>query len=576
MRITSNNALINTNPELVNEWHPTKNLIKPSEVSSHSEKKVWWQCLVNSNHIWEAQVNRRARGRKTGCPFCAGRKVLYEESFGFRFPEIANQWDQDLNSMKNPYEFTANSNFKAAWKCDKGHKYFSVISDRTRKKVGCPFCSGHKTAIENSLLVKHPKLSESFHKTKNGDLKPEHLMPHSSKKVWWFCTTFNYHEWQSTVSNRVLGNDCPFCDSKTSINELRVYAEIKYIFPDALHRKKIKKTECDIYIPSLNVAIEYDGFYWHKGVKKHQLEIKKNIFLKNEGIHLIRLRERGLVLNNSDIEVINPSCIGKNEINQLFDFILKIRYSSALEKLINSYKLLTEFSNNPFFLELKAYRKKPAQSKSLADIFPEIAKELDFELNKGLSPENLAVASHLNVWWKCSEDPAHVWQRAVKGRTLGGTGCPYCAGQRPTDQRNLQKLYPELSKEWNHQKNELLKPELMTPRSGKKVWWICRKNSSHEWSATISSRVSGNGCPYCNNKIANHETSLAVLHPEIAKEVHPIKNGDLTANIVVPGSGKNIFWQCENGHEWQAVVRNRVRLKSICPICKKNNVRPDR
>jgi len=571
MKITATNVLTNSNPELVKEWHPTKNNIKPSEVSSHSEKQVWWQCFVNSNHIWEAQVNRRARGRKTGCPFCAGRKVLHEESFGFRFPELANQWDTEQNSKKSAYEFTANSNYKAAWICDKGHKFFSIISERTRKNNGCPYCSGHKTAIENSLLTRHPKLAESFHKTRNGDLKAEHLMPHSSKKVWWICDTFNHHEWQSTVSNRVLGNGCPFCDSKTSINELRIYSEVKLIFSDALHRHKINKTECDIYIPSLNIAIEYDGFYWHKGDKKHQLEIKKNTLLKNNGIDLIRLRERGLFLKDSDIEVKNPNKINKNEIHQLFDLILESRYSPELEKLIHSYKLLTEFSNNSFFLELKAYRKKPAQSKSLADIYPEIAKELDFELNKGLLPENLAAASHLSVWWKCSVDSAHVWQRAVKGRTLGGSGCPYCSGQRPTDQRNLLKLHPELSKEWNYKNNGLLKPEFMTPRSGKKVWWSCQKNFSHEWLATISSRVSGNGCPYCNNKIATDETSLAALYPEIAREVHPFKNGELTAHTVVPGSGKKIFWLCANGHEWQAVVKNRVKLKSICPICKKNN-----
>lgn len=571
MKITSANVLTNSNPELVKEWNYSKNSITPSEVSCHSEKKVWWQCLVNPNHTWEAQVNRRSRGRETGCPYCAGRRVIYEESFGFKFPSIAVEWDTELNLGKTPYEFTVSSNKKMHWLCDKGHKYLSTISDRTIKNNGCPYCSGHKTAIENSLLVKHPKLAETFHKTKNGDLKAEHLMPHSSKKVWWFCTTFKHHEWQSTVSNRVLGNDCPFCDSKTSINELRIYSEIKNIFLDALHRHKINNTECDIFIPSLNVAIEYDGFYWHKGEKKQNLEIKKNTILKNDGIHLIRLRERGLLINQGDIEILNPNKIIKEEINQLFELILKSRYSPELEMLVNAYKLQNYFSNNAFFLELKAYRKKPAKSRSLKDLFPEIAKELDPELNRGLLPENLASASHLNVWWKCSANSSHTWQRSVKGRTLGGTGCPFCAGLRPTSERNFLQSNPELSKEWNHKKNGSLEPQSFTPRSGKKVWWTCAKNSTHEWCATISSRVAGNGCPYCRNKIANHETSLAVLHPEIAREVHLFKNGDLTAHTVVPGSGKKIFWQCENGHEWQAVIRNRVNLKSICPVCKKKS-----
>ena len=36
------NDLATTNPELATLWHPTKNNIKPTEITANSHKKVWW------------------------------------------------------------------------------------------------------------------------------------------------------------------------------------------------------------------------------------------------------------------------------------------------------------------------------------------------------------------------------------------------------------------------------------------------------------------------------------------------------------------------------------------------------
>ncbi|OLN24302.1 zinc-ribbon domain-containing protein [Desulfosporosinus metallidurans] len=39
------NDLATTKPEIVQEWHPTKNgNLKPSDVVAGSERKVWWKC----------------------------------------------------------------------------------------------------------------------------------------------------------------------------------------------------------------------------------------------------------------------------------------------------------------------------------------------------------------------------------------------------------------------------------------------------------------------------------------------------------------------------------------------------
>jgi len=63
-------------------------------------------------------------------------------------------------------------------------------------------------------------------------------------------------------------------------------------FPDSRLRHKIDGIECDVFIPSLSVAVEVDGLYWHKQhLDKDKL---KNERLHHKEIAVIRVRESGL------------------------------------------------------------------------------------------------------------------------------------------------------------------------------------------------------------------------------------------------------------------------------------------
>ena len=67
------------------------------------------------------------------------------------------------------------------------------------------------------------------------------------------------------------------------------------LFPDAIESYQsifLGSKEIDIFIPSLNLGIEYDGGYWHKN--KLDDDIDKNNLCEDENIELIRIREYGL------------------------------------------------------------------------------------------------------------------------------------------------------------------------------------------------------------------------------------------------------------------------------------------
>ena len=136
-----------------------------------------------------------------------------------------------------------------------------------------------------------------------------------------------------------------------------------------------------------------------------------------------------------------------------------------------------------------------------------------------------------------------------------------------TENYNLQVVNPELAKEWHPTKNAKLTPKDFTPKSNKKVWWLC-KEKGHEWEATVDKRNLGRRCPCCYGTKVCEDNNLLIVNPALAAEWHPTKNGTLTPKDVRPKSNKKVWWLCkEKGHEWEAWISNRHNREDSCPYC---------
>jgi len=86
---------------------------------------------------------------------------------------------------------------------------FNRVNDRSRGSA-CPLCAKARTiSRERSLAVRHPKLLEQLHPTRNGALDPFALGAGSNRKVWWRCA--HGHEWEANVAARARGTGCPIC-----------------------------------------------------------------------------------------------------------------------------------------------------------------------------------------------------------------------------------------------------------------------------------------------------------------------------------------------------------------------------
>jgi len=68
-RISITNSLARVAPAMAKQWHPKLNgKLTPRDVTTGSDRKVWWQCLKEATRIWQTSIANRVRG--TGCPVC--------------------------------------------------------------------------------------------------------------------------------------------------------------------------------------------------------------------------------------------------------------------------------------------------------------------------------------------------------------------------------------------------------------------------------------------------------------------------------------------------------------------------
>ncbi|MEK5478139.1 zinc-ribbon domain-containing protein [Paenibacillus sp. FSL R5-0407] len=125
--------------------------------------------------------------------------------------------------------------------------------------------------------------------------------------------------------------------------------------------------------------------------------------------------------------------------------------------------------------------------------------------------------------------------------------------------------YPSITKEYNNEKNVVPVDEIYVGYPVP-VWWICE--NGHEWQALVKNRaVRDHGCIYCTGQVPIvGENDLSTTDPLLAKEWHPSKNGEFTPQIAMRGSSKKVWWVCNNGHEWEAVIYSRAN-GSGCPYC---------
>lgn len=485
-------------------------------------------------------------------------------------PDLMQEWDWNKNNELNicPQKITTGSHIKAWWICEKGHSWNALVSNRARLNRKCPYCAKQiPIPNENDLATTNPELAIEWHPTKNVNVTPHDVMNGSHKKVWWKCK--RGHEWQAIIKNRTKGADCPICANKVVVSGENDLATTHPLLAKMWHpTKNGELTPQDVTYGSGKTV-------WWICKNGHEFRRKIDAHRAIFSCPICSSRRRTSFPEQAIFYYVKqffPDAI--NSYKEIFE-----TKSMELDIFIPSLKIGVEFDGKEFhkndcnkLRDLKKYT---------------ICKKHDIYLIRvtDTTIENHHLyCDHKIEILNCKIENLN---NGIKELLLflGSNAVPNINKDRykilsyltATD-KSLLTEEPQISAEWNYEKNGQLSPAMFHPGSCEKVWWKCAR-CGYEWITAISERTGHDktGCPHCatekrvsarQENFINTNGSLSQTYPELLKE------WDYENNVVNPDnihckSHNKVWWKCNIcGYKWKTTIYHRTCRNSGCPCCK--------
>jgi superfamily II DNA or RNA helicase len=425
-----------------------------------------------------------------------------------------------------------------------------------------------KTELEN-FAETHPHLANEWHPTKNEKLTAREVTAKSLKRVWWKCPKGSDHEWETRVTDRVRGPRCAFCLNQ----RLSVTNNLKTLHPKLVI--KWHPTKNGDLTPETIIGTGQHRKYWWKCTSDPSHEWEASVFshVRKDGTYRDCPLCKSTPLAGTHPEIaaqwhptknksLTPNHVVAGSATRAWWKCMKGEDHEWNTKIVERLKTGCPFCDG----------KKLSTTNSLETRYPHLAKEWHPTKNGDLHPNQVFGGGKKKYWWKCNKEADHEWEASIQKRA-DGQGCSICRGLKVVSSNCLANTHPELTTQWHPTKNGSLTAYDVIAGSSTPIWWLCQKNPEHEWETSCKNRTKSGknefrSCPFCSNHKVCKSNSLASTNPELTKEWHPTKNGDLTFYDVTEGSGVIVWWQCSKNaeHEWQAHPASR-KWGNGCPIC---------
>lgn len=398
-----------THPNKIQFWDYDRNSHSPEDFGYKARVKVWWRC--ENNHRWHKSISEFLR-RQTDCMWCSRKSVDTTQRLSKRFPKIAREWHEELNTHVSPETILSRSKRESWWQCssDSSHVWRQPLRSRTLYGAGCPFCQ--PASEGTSLASLHNDLAKHWDHERNHGLQPEHVLPDSDIVVYWLCQTNDEgafgHKLQRTVKSFVkTGIECWMC--KCSRNS---YGKLSQTFPE-LAKEWHSRRNHGITPDDVSAG---DGFlaWWQCPIAKdHQWRI---------AVYSRAIRGTGcpfcaklLASSTYSLATAYPHLMKEwdKKLNAGID-PKKLMASSEQDVWwhcpsnsthIYQSRVNTRTSGTgcPYCSRHKVH---PSET-SLQALYPQIAKQWHKTKNGKLRPCDVTSRSGRRVWWQCNRGPDH-------------------------------------------------------------------------------------------------------------------------------------------------------------------------
>jgi len=357
IRASVTNNLTSLNPDIAEQWHPTRNGFSlPEKIVASSAEKYWWKCPVANDHVWLTEVRSRTRKDKpTGCLYCVGHLASSTNNLTL-CPEVAKQWHPTMNGTIKPEDVTLGSGIDYWWKCDvaEDHVWKTSAGSRVNLKSGCPCCAHMQVSTTNSLAMAAPDVAAQWYQPFNGNITPAQVIAGTHEKYWWKCEKGSDHIWYAQVGSltgKHRTNGCPYCRGLrvSTTNSLAMVA------PDVA-AQWYQPFNGNI-TPAQVIAGTHEKYWWKCPVA-------------DDHVWRTAIYKRTL---ESDPRGC-PYCRGT----------------------------LTSSTNN-------------------LTLLPQIAKQWHPTMNGAIKPRDVTKSGSVKYWWQCDIDDDHIWHAQMNNRSKGST-----------------------------------------------------------------------------------------------------------------------------------------------------------
>ena len=319
------------------------------------------------------------------------------------------------------------------------------------------------------LSVTHPELAKEA-----DGWDPVSFTAGSARKVTWKCE--RKHHWEARIYSRANGRGCPFCSNQ----------KVLIGFNDLSTTEPGLALEADGWDPRTVTSGSNKKYQW-KCPEGHRWETELHHRTGKKKLSCPICSGQKVLAGFNDLATTHPliaiEAYGWDPTTVTFGSEKKYAWKCA-QGHTWATPVLNRTSKGSGCLIcggkviLKGFN-------DLESTHPSIAKEAF-----GWDPTTVGFGSNRKRTWQCSKE--HTWVISPNARTDNRRpGCPICTGRKVlkgfNDIGTTQPLIAREAFRWD--------PGTATSGSSKKQQWKCDLN--HIWSASISSRTRGRGCPTC-------------------------------------------------------------------------------
>lgn len=273
-----------------------------------------------------------------GCPRCKGSKL--RDIFALT-KNVFLERAEELHKNLYDYSEVKYVNYKTPVKifCNKHHEYFWKSPGDLLKPQGCPKCSNEKQSLNSIRSVSDTiRLASLIHGNTYDYSKVE--LASCKNEVTVIC---KFHgEFSVTMDNHLNAKSgCPKCSHIVSKKQIELSEYVISLGFEILENYKLKNnTEIDIFIPSLNIGLEFNGLYWHsENYKPPAYHLNKSNNSNAEGIRLVHIWEDEWVLHKDKTKAFLSNLLGKSTLkyNARQGFIQEISWDICSEFLNSNH-----------------------------------------------------------------------------------------------------------------------------------------------------------------------------------------------------------------------------------------------